>query len=98
MSLVGPRPEVPEYVALYPPHLRDQVLSVRPGLTSPAALLFIDEAAQLARADDPQREYVEHILPAKLQCAADYARRADLRSDLRVLAHTLRALWARAGS
>jgi lipopolysaccharide/colanic/teichoic acid biosynthesis glycosyltransferase len=98
MSLVGPRPEVPEYVALYPPQLRDKVLSVRPGLTSPAALLFIDEAAQLARAADPRREYVEHILPAKLQCAADYAQRADLRSDLRVLARTVRAVWARAGN
>jgi lipopolysaccharide/colanic/teichoic acid biosynthesis glycosyltransferase len=96
MSLVGPRPEVPEFVALYPAHLREQVLAVRPGLTSPAALLFIDEAAQLAHAADPRREYVEHILPLKLQCAVDYAQRANLRSDLCALAHTLRVLWSRA--
>jgi lipopolysaccharide/colanic/teichoic acid biosynthesis glycosyltransferase len=98
MSLVGPRPEVPEYVALYPPALREQALAVRPGITSPASLLFIDESAQLARAADPRREYVEVILPRKLQCAVDYAQRADLRSDLCVLARTVRLLWARGGA
>lgn len=94
MSLVGPRPEVPKYVATYPSALRERVLAVRPGLTDPASLLFIDEAAQLARAADPEREYVEVILPRKLQCAADYAARATLRTDLGVLARTLRALLA----
>ena len=53
---------------------------------------------QLARAADPQREYVEVILPVKLQCAVDYAQRADWRSDLCVLAQTLRLLWARGGT
>jgi lipopolysaccharide/colanic/teichoic acid biosynthesis glycosyltransferase len=98
MSLVGPRPEVPEYVALYPAALREQALAVRPGITSPASLLFIDESAQLARAADPQREYVEVILPRKLQCAVDYAQSADLRSDLCVLVRTVRLLWARGGA
>jgi lipopolysaccharide/colanic/teichoic acid biosynthesis glycosyltransferase len=95
MSLVGPRPEVPHYVALYPPALRERALSVRPGITDPASLLFLDEATLLARAADPEREYVDVILPRKLQCAADYARHAGLRSDLRVLARTARLLWAR---
>ena len=98
MSLVGPRPELPEYVALYPPALRERVLSVRPGITDPASLLFIDESAQLARAADPQREYVEVIMPLKLQCAADYAQSAGLWSDLGVLARTLRLLWTRGGA
>jgi lipopolysaccharide/colanic/teichoic acid biosynthesis glycosyltransferase len=98
MSLVGPRPELPEYVALYPAALRERVLSVRPGITDPASLLFIDESAQLARAADPQREYVEVIMPRKLQCAADYAQSAGLWSDLGVLARTLRLLWTRGGA
>jgi lipopolysaccharide/colanic/teichoic acid biosynthesis glycosyltransferase len=95
MSLVGPRPEVPKYVAHYPPGLRERALAVRPGITSPAALEYLDESARLAGAADPEREYVEVILPHKLRLAADYAERASLWSDLRVLARTLRLLLAR---
>ncbi len=96
MSLVGPRPEVPRYVALYPPALRDRALAVRPGLTDPASLAYIDEAALLAAAADPEREYVERILPAKVAQAAAYAERATLGSDLLVLARTVRALLGKA--
>jgi lipopolysaccharide/colanic/teichoic acid biosynthesis glycosyltransferase len=92
MSLVGPRPEVPRYVAHYPPALRERVLSVRPGITDPSSLLFLDESELLRRAADPEREYIDVILPRKLQYAADYAARANLRSDLGVLMNTLRAL------
>lgn len=96
MSLVGPRPEVPRYVALYPPELKARALAVRPGITDPASLAFIDEAERLARAADPEREYVEHILPLKLQAAADYAEHATLWTDLQVLGRTLRALLRQA--
>jgi len=92
MSLVGPRPELPQYVAHFPSLLRERVLSVRPGITDPSSLLHLDEAEQLAHAADPEREYIEVILPRKLQCAADYAARASLRSDLGVLLRTLRLL------
>ena len=95
MSLVGPRPEVPRYVALYPAALRERALAVRPGLTDPASLAFIDEAALLAAAADPEREYVDVILPAKVQRAAEYAERATLASDLAVLARTAWALLRR---
>jgi lipopolysaccharide/colanic/teichoic acid biosynthesis glycosyltransferase len=94
MSLVGPRPEVPRYVALYPPALRERALAVRPGITDPASLAFIDEAALLARAVDPEREYVEKVLPVKLQLAADYAERASVATDLAVLWRTLCVLLA----
>ena len=94
MSLVGPRPEVPRYVAHYPPALRDAVLAVRPGITDPSSLEFLDEASLLAAAADPEREYIERILPIKLQRAADYARQASLGSDLRVVWRTLRRLVA----
>ncbi len=92
MSLVGPRPEVPRYVALYPAALRDRVLSVRPGITDPVSLQMADESERLARAADPEREYVEVLMPAKLRAAAAYAERATLWSDLQVLARTLRLL------
>jgi len=98
MSLVGPRPEVPRYVALYPPALRERALAVRPGMTDPASLAFIDEGQRLAHAADPEREYVEAILPAKLQAAADYAERATLWTDLQVLGRTLRALTKNTGA
>jgi lipopolysaccharide/colanic/teichoic acid biosynthesis glycosyltransferase len=95
MSLVGPRPEVPQYVAQYPAALRERALSVRPGITDPSSLLYLNESEQLARAADPEREYIEVILPRKLQCAADYAARASLRSDVGVLWRTLRLLILR---
>lgn len=95
MSLVGPRPEVPQYVAHYPEALRQQVLAVRPGITDPASLAGLDEATWLATAADPERTYVEQILPAKLALQADYARQATLASDVAVLWRTLRVLLAR---
>ena len=95
MSLVGPRPEVPRYVALYPPGLRERALSVRPGITDPASLAHIDEASLLARAADPEREYIDRILPAKVAQAASYAERATLATDVAVLLRTLRVLWQR---
>ena len=95
MSLVGPRPELPQYVAHYPAALRERALSVRPGITDPSSLLYLNEAELLARAADPEREYIEVILPRKLQCAADYAAQASLRSDLTVLLRTLRLLMLR---
>ena len=96
MSLVGPRPEVPRYVALYPPALRDRALAVRPGITDPASLEHLDEAALLAAAADPEREYVERILPRKVAQAAAYAERATLAGDIAVLARTARALLGKA--
>ena len=96
MSLVGPRPEVSRYVAHYPPGLRERVLAVRPGITDPASLAWIDEGRLLADAADPEREYIEVILPAKLQRAAEYAERASLATDLAVLWRTLRLLLRQA--
>jgi lipopolysaccharide/colanic/teichoic acid biosynthesis glycosyltransferase len=88
MSLVGPRPEVPRYVAL----LHDQyvdVLSVRPGLTDPSSIKYRDESDLLAASVDPEREYVERILPDKLAVSREYIARATMRSDLGVLFSTL---------
>ena len=94
MSLVGPRPELPAYVAHYPAALREQVLAVRPGITDPVSLELADESALLARAADPEREYVDVLLPKKLRAAAAYAQQASLWTDLQVIGRTL-ALLAR---
>jgi lipopolysaccharide/colanic/teichoic acid biosynthesis glycosyltransferase len=88
MSLVGPRPEVPRYVAGYSPRQR-RVLRVRPGITDPASLAYVDESAVLARFDDCERAYVEVVLPAKLALSLDYLDRRTLRSDLGLLVRTL---------
>jgi lipopolysaccharide/colanic/teichoic acid biosynthesis glycosyltransferase len=95
MSLVGPRPEVPRFVALYPAALREQVLRVRPGITDPASLEFVDEAATLKSSADAEQTYIDEILPRKLRCQADYAQRASLASDLAVLVRTLRVVLSR---
>lgn len=93
MSLVGPRPEVPRYVAHYPPGLRDKVLSVRPGITDPASLESLDEGEALGRAADPERLYVEVLLPAKLRRSARYVDERSLAGDLLIIGRTLRAMF-----
>ena len=95
ISLVGPRPDVPRYVELWPPALRERVLAVRPGITDPASLKFRDEATLLAQAADPEREYVDVILPRKLALAADYADHASLWTDLAVIGRSVGVLLFR---
>jgi lipopolysaccharide/colanic/teichoic acid biosynthesis glycosyltransferase len=90
MSIVGPRPEDPRYVALYTPEQRE-VLAVRPGITSPASVRFRNEEALLS-GKDWERRYIEEIMPAKLALDLEYVRQASLRRDLAVLWETLAAL------
>ena len=94
MSLVGPRPEVPRFVAHYPPEWRERLLSVRPGITDFASVHYRDEGELLAAAADPEREYIDVVLPAKLQYALDYVDKSTLGTDLRVLGLTLRTVFA----
>ena len=92
MSLVGPRPEVPHYMALYPAEARAQILSVRPGITDRAAIEFRDEERILAGAADPAAAYVAHIMPVKQRYYLDYVAQRTLIGDLRILFDTVRAL------
>jgi lipopolysaccharide/colanic/teichoic acid biosynthesis glycosyltransferase len=96
MSLVGPRPEVPQYVALYTAAQR-AVLRARPGLTDPASLAWAEEAARLATFPEPQRAYAEVVVPHKLALSLAYLERRTVWSDLvivmRTAAHVARALW-----
>lgn len=88
MSLVGPRPEVPQYVAMFTKDER-QILAVRPGITDLATLWNADEGALLAAADDPERVYLEVIRPRKIQLQLEYVRSRSCRSDLRIIWQTL---------
>jgi lipopolysaccharide/colanic/teichoic acid biosynthesis glycosyltransferase len=88
MSLVGPRPEVPQYVAMFTREER-QILDVRPGMTDLATLWNPDEGAVLAAADDPERAYLEVIRPRKVQLQLEYVRSRNCWSDLRIMWQTL---------
>ena len=88
MSVVGPRPEVPKYVALYTAEQR-AVLSVRPGITGMASLDYIDENELLARAADPEKAYVEEVMPAKLALDLRYVRERSFLLDLRIILATV---------
>ena len=92
MSLVGPRPEVPRYVACYPADVRDVVLSVRPGITDRASIEFKDENEILGRAIDPHVAYVEEVLPIKLRYYQDYVANRSFWSDVGIILSTLKAL------
>ena len=93
MSLVGPRPEVPRYMALYADDVRRQILSVRPGITDRAAIEFRDEERLLAESHDPERTYVERIMPIKQRHYLAYVARHSVAGDLRILFDTLRAMF-----
>jgi lipopolysaccharide/colanic/teichoic acid biosynthesis glycosyltransferase len=91
MSLVGPRPEVPRYVARYTEAQR-QVLDLVPGITDPASIAYRDEAALLAQRADPEAAYVQEIMPDKIRLNLEYAGRASVRSDVGLIWRTIRHL------
>ncbi len=94
MSLIGPRPEVPEFVDQSRPAWRE-ILSVRPGLTDAASVAFFRaERTLLARSRDRRRAYVEAILPAKLELSRKALRRRSVASDVVVVGQTLAMLTA----
>jgi lipopolysaccharide/colanic/teichoic acid biosynthesis glycosyltransferase len=95
MSIVGPRPEVPRYVALYSPEDRDLVLSVRPGITDLASIEFKDENQILGKAVDPEATYRTDVLPRKLAYYRAYVRGRSFGGDLAIIFATLNALLSR---
>lgn len=88
MSLVGPRPEVPRYVALYTPEQR-LVLGLVPGITDPASIEYRHESAMLAAVPDPEQTYVKEIMPVKIRINLEYATTSTLSSDFAVIVKTL---------
>ena len=93
MSFVGPRPEVPRYVELYTPYQR-QVLLVRPGITDYASIAYRNENDLLAGADDPERMYIETIMPDKIELNMKYLREISPLADLRLILKTVIAVIA----
>lgn len=91
MSLVGPRPEVPKYVALYSPEQR-RVLELRPGITDLASVEFRNEEELLAAAADAESFYRSVCIPRKIQLNLEYAQRASFGSDLKLIAETFAAI------
>jgi len=88
MSIVGPRPEVRKYVKLYTEeHMK--VFDVRPGLTDYASLEYIDESNILAASDDPEKTYIETIMPAKLDLNLKYIRERSMGRDIKIIFTTI---------
>ena len=91
MSMVGPRPDVVKYVN----HLEGEnrrILSVRPGMTDYSSLRFFNEGEILSKSDDPERTYLEEILPIKIKLQLDYVKRRSLLIDLEIILATLKRL------
>lgn len=94
MSLVGPRPEVRKYVDMYTPE-QMRVLSVRPGITSLASIRYRNENDILAAAEDPDRCYIEQVMPDKLAIDLEYVDRATLLNDIKLIFSTFREIIAK---
>lgn len=93
MSLVGPRPEVRQFVDLFQRDY-EEILSVRPGITDLASLKYRDEAHVLGKAENAEEEYIQHILPDKIRLAKEYLRRSSFLFDLSLIFKTLFSLFA----
>jgi lipopolysaccharide/colanic/teichoic acid biosynthesis glycosyltransferase len=94
MSLVGPRPEVVQFIMCYTPHQRAILLSVRPGITDQAAILFRDESALLDSDCDPIDIYWREIMPIKFGHYERYVRHIGVLNDLRIILATVVVLVA----
>ncbi len=92
MSLVGPRPEIRKYVAMFPADFK-KILTIRPGITDLASIRFRNESEFLARHNDPEDEYVRHILPEKIKLAHEYLAHASLINDFAIIAKTLALIF-----
>jgi lipopolysaccharide/colanic/teichoic acid biosynthesis glycosyltransferase len=88
MSIIGVRPEVPHYVECYTPEDYATLL-MKPGLTSPVAIKYRHENALLSGSENPEKQYVEEILPAKMKLNCDYVKNFSFANDMKILANTL---------
>lgn len=85
MSLVGPRPEVVEFMNLYPDAQREKILSVRPGITDRASIDMIDENHILSRYEDAHQAYIDVIMPIKASFYCDYVDKRSFTEDIRII-------------
>ena len=94
MSFVGPRPEVPKYVALYTPAQRE-LLRLRPGITDLASIKYISESALLAQSDDPEQTYIQVIMQEKLQLNLLYLDSVSVLNDIKIILRTFGKIFSR---
>lgn len=92
MSFVGPRPEVRKYVDLYNEEQK-RVLLVRPGITDIASLEYFEENELLGKSSDPERTYIDEIMPAKLKLNLQYIDKANLATDLNMIFKTIARIF-----
>lgn len=88
MSLVGPRPEVPKYVAMYD-DLQKNILKIRPGITDLASITYIDENNLLAESSNPEDTYIHEIMPKKIEMNFEYLKKLSITFDFRLILRTL---------
>lgn len=93
MSVVGPRPEVPRYVAMYNTE-QQRVLSIKPGITDYASILYVRENEILSQAADPEQAYINEIMPAKLALNLKYVDEHSFGNDLKIIAQTVKAIFS----
>ncbi len=91
MSFVGPRPEVRKYVELYNERQK-QVLKIKPGLTDYASLEYINESEILSKAVNPEKVYIEEIMPSKLELNLKYITESGIKTDMKIIYKTLRKI------
>jgi lipopolysaccharide/colanic/teichoic acid biosynthesis glycosyltransferase len=94
MSIVGPRPEVKKYTDLYS-NEQKKVLNVRPGITDPASLKFKNENDLLEKSTNPEKFYIEKIMPEKIKISINYIDKRNFFSDLKVIFNTLFSVFVK---
>lgn len=93
MSMVGPRPEVPRYVDMYN-NEQKRVLSIKPGITDYASLLYFSESELLAKSTDPEKTYIDEIMPAKLKLNLEYVQKHSFGGDIRIIVKTIGRIFS----
>lgn len=96
MSFVGPRPEVPKYVALYNEYQKN-VLKVKPGITDLASIEYRNENDLLAQSNDPEKVYIEEIMPKKLELNLEYIRNFSVINDIKLILKTILVVFIERG-
>ena len=91
MSVVGPRPEVREYVDLYSTE-QQKILSVKPGITDYASLAYFEENELLAKSDNPTETYIKEIMPSKLELNKRYIENPTIGADLKIIWLTIKKI------
>lgn len=95
MSLVGPRPEIPKFVAFFTKEQREKIFSVKPGMTSLASIKFNQERDILSKSADPENNYIHKILPEKLALDMEYIKKQSFLLDLLLIIRTIKKIFIR---